>query len=140
MSNQVDNAGISERAARWLCRHRRGWPWRWAGQLSYLVWRAYENRNFDLATNGEEWYLRQLGTRRGELKCVFDVGANVGDWLLLCQRYSPDATIHAFEIAPPTFEKLQKNTGHLPNVIRNPVGISDRAGEIEIFYSGPTYV
>ena len=53
-----DQVSIKERAARWFCRHRRGWPWRWAGQLSYLLWRAYENRNFDMQTNGEEWYLR----------------------------------------------------------------------------------
>ena len=69
----------------------------------------YENRNFDMQTNGEEWYLRQLGKPGGEIKYVFDIGANVGDWLLLCRRYLPGATIHAFEIAPPTFDKLQKN-------------------------------
>ena len=132
MSNQ---ASIKERAASWLCRHRRSWPWRWVGQLSYLVWRAYENRNFDLQTNGEEWYLRQLGQPGGNIKCVFDVGANVGDWLVLCQRYSPGATIHAFEIAPPIFDKLQKNVGHLPKVILNPVGIADRNDEIEVYYT-----
>jgi FkbM family methyltransferase len=126
---------LKEGAASWFCRHRRAFPIRWAGQLSYLVWRAYENRNFDLKSNGEEWYLRELGKPAGGLKCVFDVGANVGDWLLLCQRYSPGATIHAFEIAPPTFEKLRKNTGHLANVIFNPVGLSERNEEIEIFYS-----
>lgn len=126
---------IKERAAGWFCRHRRGYPWRWAGQMSYLLWRAYENRNFDIRTNGEEWYLRQLGKPAGEIKCVFDVGANVGDWLLLCQRYSPGATIHAFEIAPPTFDKLQKKTGHLPNVVLNPVGVSDRNDEIDVYYS-----
>jgi FkbM family methyltransferase len=130
-----NQGSIKEWAAGWFCRHRRGWPWRWAGQLSYLLWRAYENRNFDMRTNGEEWYLRQLGKPAGEIKCVFDVGANVGEWLLLCRRYSPGATIHAFEIAPPTFAKLQKKTGHLPNVVLNPVGVSDRNDEIDVYYS-----
>jgi FkbM family methyltransferase len=126
---------IKEQAARWFCRHRRGWPWRSLGQMSYLVWRAYENRNFDLRTNGEEWYLRELGKSAGGLKCVFDVGANVGDWLLLCQRYSPKATIHAFEIAPPTFDKLLKNTSGLCQLVLNPMGVSDRNGEIDVYYS-----
>ena len=135
MSTPAGSGNFSERAASWFCAHRRQWPWRWVGQLSYLVWRAYENRNFDLQSNGEEWYLRQLGQRSGEVRCVFDVGANVGDWLLLCRRYSPQAVVHAFEIAPPTYEKLQKNTVHLPDVIRNPMGVSDKNAEIEIFYS-----
>jgi FkbM family methyltransferase len=89
-----------------------------------------------MRTNGEEWYLRRLGLPAGEIKCVFDVGANVGDWLLLCRRYSPGATIHAFEIAPPTFDKLQEKTGHLPNIVLNPVGLSDRNDEIDVYYSG----
>ena len=125
---------VKDGAAKWLCHHRRGLACRWAGQLSYLVWRAYENRNFDLQTNGEEWYLRELG-KATEVKCVFDIGANVGDWLLLCRQYSPQAIIHAFEIAPPTFGKLQKNAGQLANIILNPVGVSDRNDEIEVFYS-----
>ena len=88
-----------------------------------------------MRTNGEEWYLRQLGLPAGRIKCVFDIGANVGDYVWLCRRYLPGATVHAFEIAPPTFDKLQKRTGHLPNVVLNPVGVSDRNGEIEIHYS-----
>lgn len=84
-----------------------------------------------MRTNGEEWYLRRL---QGRLKTVFDVGANNGEWLSYCSRYSPTAVIHAFEIAPPTFEKLQKKTSHLSNVILNPIGLSDKAGEIDIYY------
>jgi len=125
---------IREGAANWLCRHRRGLPWRWVGQMSYLIWRAYENRNFDMRSNGEEWCLSRLGSLADKVKCVFDVGANNGEWLLTSLRYSPQATIHAFEIAPPTFEKLQKKTSGLANVILNPIGLADRNEEIDIFY------
>ena len=66
-----NQGSIKEWAAGWFCRHRRGWPWWWAGQMSYLLWRAYENRNFDMRTNGEEWYLHQLGKPcRRDKMCV----------------------------------------------------------------------
>lgn len=124
---------MQQRAAEFLCRHRRRWPCRWLGQMAYLVWRAYENRNFDMRANGEEWLLRRMASKNG-VQCVFDVGANVGDWSLLCRRYFPDAVIHAFEIAPPNFSELQKRTSHLSNLIYNPVGLSDRPDKINVFY------
>jgi FkbM family methyltransferase len=124
-----------QRAAQWLCRHRRARPCSWLGRLSYLVWRAYENRNFDMQTNGEEWCLRQIGGDKLQAKCVFDVGANVGEWLLLCRQYLPGAAIHAFEIAPPVFDQLRKNVGDRPHIALNPVGLSDQEGELDIFYT-----
>jgi len=127
------NTNIQQRAAAWLCRHRRSWPCRWVGKLSYLVWRAYENRNFDMQTNGEEWLLRQVAMLKN-VRCAFDVGANIGDWSLRCRQFFPDATIHAFEIAPPVFSELQQKVSHLQNVVLNPVGLSDQNGEIQIFY------
>jgi len=126
---------LAHRTAQWLCRHRRIWPCTWLGRVSYLVWRAYENRNFDMRTNGEEWCLRQIGNGKLQAKCAFDVGANVGEWLLLCRQYLPDTTIHAFEIAPPVFDKLRQNVNGLPQVILNPVGLSDRDGELDVFYT-----
>jgi len=126
---------LFQRTAQWLCRHRRTWPCSWLGRASYLLWRAYENRNFDMQTNGEEWCLRQIGAGKLQAKCVFDVGANVGEWLLLCRQYLPETTIHAFEIAPPIFGQLQKNVGDRPQIVLNPVGLSDRDGELEVFYT-----
>jgi FkbM family methyltransferase len=126
---------LKEGAAKWFCRHRRAWGCRHIGSLSYLIWRAYENRNFDIHTNGEEWYLSQLSKLGGEIECVFDVGANIGDWALLCGRYFPKAALHAFEIAPRTFEELKRNTSRYPQWILNSAGLSDRNGEIEVFYS-----
>lgn len=123
-------------AAQTICRHRRAWPWRWVGQLSYLIWRAYENRNFDMATNGEAWLLQQMS--KVGAKCVFDVGANVGDWTRLCRQRIPAAAVHAFEIAPPIFAQLQKNVGGLTGVMVNAFGISNETKEIEIYYSEGT--
>ena len=52
---------LTRYTAQWLCQLRRAWPCSWLGRVSYLVWQAYENRNFDMRTNGEEWCLRQIG-------------------------------------------------------------------------------
>jgi len=125
---------LVERAARWLCRHRRAWPCRWLGHLSYQVWRAYENRNFDMRTNGEEWYLRRLGKGPSPPGCVFDVGANKGEWLLLCRQCCPEAVIHSFEIAPPIFEQLRQNTNGLSRIVLNATGLSDSNAELDVFY------
>lgn len=122
---------LKEKAAQWVARHRRAWPVRWLGQMSYMVWRAYENRDFDMSSNGEEWCVRTL--KQFDARCVFDVGANVGDWLRMCSGHLPGVEIHAFEIAPPVFTELQRQTGSNPRVHLNPVGLSDRAGEIEVF-------
>ena len=86
-------------------------------------------------TNGEEWCLRQMGASPPPVKCVFDVGANVGEWLSLCHQYFPEAAIHAFEIAPPIFDQLRQNIGGRPQVRLNPVGLSDREGELDVFYT-----
>lgn len=120
-------------AAQMICRHRRAWPWRWIGQLSYLVWRAYENRNFDMASNGEIWCLQRMQATNA--RCVFDVGANVGDWSCLSRQHLPDAAVHAFEIAPPIFAQLKSKAGNLPGVIANDFGLSENAGEIDIYYA-----
>jgi FkbM family methyltransferase len=133
MNKNANKMNIRQRAATWLCYHRRSWPYRWMGQVSYLLWRAYENRDFDMQTNGEEWLLRRISSLR-DISCVFDVGANVGDWLLACRRHIPGATIHAFEIAPPIFSELQQKVSHLNKLFLNPIGLSDKNDEIEIYH------
>jgi len=123
---------LNQRLAQFICAHRRAWPFRWLGQISYLVWRAYENRNFEMETNGEIWCLKQLTQLNP--KCIFDVGANVGDYLERCRQFFPVADIHAFEIAPPVFSKLQEKFANRTRVTLNSFGLSDQNSEIEIFY------
>lgn len=122
-----------ELAARWLARNRRTWPCRQLGQLAFLIWRAYENRDFAMETNGEAWCLRRLKDGKVNLNCAFDVGANVGEWVASCHQNHPNCQIHAFEIVAPTFAKLQRNVGMLPGVFLNPIGLSDCEEEIDLF-------
>ena len=63
---------------------------------------------------------------------VFDVGANVGNWSSMVLQVASGTRIHAFEIAPPTFAKLERQLASLPNVSLNNCGLSDRAGRVEI--------
>jgi FkbM family methyltransferase len=92
-----------------------------------------------MRTNGEEWCLRQVGRNKPQTECVFDVGANVGEWVQLCRQFFPDVPIHAFEIAPPVFDKLRQNVTGLPHVVLNPVGLSDCNEELNVFYTDSSH-
>ncbi len=96
----------------------------------YLGW--YGNFSYDLRTNGEAFVLETLGSFQPRV--LFDVGANVGEWSIVAKAHCPGAEVHAFEIAKPTFEILVANTGHLPGMHCQNVGLSDVAGPIRIRY------
>jgi FkbM family methyltransferase len=74
--------------------------------------------------------LRLLGTR--SIGCIFDVGANVGDWLALARRWCPSAQIHAFEIVPDTFATLERRTLASPQVTLNAIGLAEERGCLEV--------
>ncbi len=95
--------------------------------------RVHENFSYDSETNGEQWLLRTLA-RQNRLQTCFDVGANRGDWADLLLKENPDASIHCFEICPPTFEKLSTHFQGNPNITLNPVGLSDEKAEIPVVY------
>lgn len=92
-----------------------------------IMW-AYNNEDVNIATNGERWLLRQLG-KRG-LTTVFDVGANVGDWVADVLAHSSSATVYCYEAIPTTFAELTANIrdprAHLFNK-----ALSGEAGELE---------
>ena len=87
----------------------------------YQSW--YGNVNYDLETNGEGRVLEILA--RFSPRVIFDVGANVGDWSQAAALRCPSAAIHAFEVAPPTFEILRQRTRHVPAIRCRPFGLSD---------------
>jgi phthiocerol/phenolphthiocerol synthesis type-I polyketide synthase E len=73
-------------------------------------------------------YLRH-GVELREGACVFDVGANIGTFLLFAHQASSGAQIHSFEPAPPLFAKLRRNA-ELNGVAARlfNLGISDHEG------------
>ena len=92
---------------------------------------AHKNFNYDFATNGEEFLLRDV-IAPTQPQVIFDVGANVGDWAVMAAQHCADATIHAFEIVPATADLCAKNIAHEKRIILNRFGLADQAGEIPI--------
>jgi FkbM family methyltransferase len=94
---------------------------------------AYENADsYEFDRNGEAFVLRAWSGF--PLKCIFDVGANVGDWALLARSFFPAAAIHCFEIMGVTAEQLRRRTAGMADVTVNEFGLLDREGEIELRY------
>ncbi len=82
---------------------------------------GYYNADQNSATNGEYALIESLRTT--EMKVIFDVGANTGDWTAHMLACFPDAHVHAFELSAETFAKLKQNqTG--PRTTLNPFGLS----------------
>ena len=122
----------------WLARHvvedRSAAGVRALVDFSYGTIRGWKNSEFDIEINGEAVLMERL--RPFSPRIVFDVGANIGDWSLAALKYLPNATVHAFEIAPATSAKLIANTKEIGNrLIVNACGLGDRTGEIALYYT-----
>lgn len=115
---------------RFIARHRRNRVVRkiarWCRQ--YLAW--YGNLTYDVASNGENFVVQTMGRFRPRV--IFDAGANVGDWSALAHEACPEAEIHAFEISPPTYDRLAERTRPLGRVKPVKLGLSDEPGSIDI--------
>jgi FkbM family methyltransferase len=95
---------------------------------------AWKNKVYDVDLNGEEELLRRLAPFAPLV--LVDVGANIGEWSLAACRHLPEATVHAFEIAPGTAEELARSLAPLgPRAHANRIGLADHEGEIELFFT-----
>lgn len=99
-----------------------------------VVHQLYENRNYDIHTNGELSAITKLG-RVTDAAIVFDVGANRGDWTDSAARTFPRARIHSFEILPETFAHLRARFGDTAGIAINNVGLSDAEGTLTVYFS-----
>ena len=92
--------------------------------------RRLNNTDFVMQRNGELRALEIVAAHGA--RCIFDVGANVGDWSATAARLLPGCAIHAFEIVPSTFRELASRLGSVPNVHLNLLGLSDTDGDVRI--------
>lgn len=100
---------------------------------------ALNNKINDPDLSGENWFLQNLN--HSEIKVVFDVGANVGNWSKKIVEVNPEAEIHAFEPVPATFEKLKNNLKGFPNLKLNLLGLSSESGKLNFnFYPDSSYL
>lgn len=70
-----------------------------------------------------------------ELKTIFDVGANIGEWTKMALARNPDAVIHAFEPMPCVFKKALSNI-NLDRVYLNSFGLSSKLEFLNMLYDG----
>ena len=118
-----------------IAQHRRRLPFRILADASRKYLDAWHNQSFRIATNGELRVLERLAPFTPRV--VLDVGANVGEYAALARRVLPDAHLHCFEAAPPTFEKLRQSMRDDPAATLNPFGLSDQTGDARLhFYPG----
>lgn len=74
--------------------------------------------------------------------CVFDVGANIGFFLLSLQRRLMRGKVFAFEPIPQVFEVLQKNAASIDHLDLHlmPCGLASKSGEATFTYFPRTSV
>jgi FkbM family methyltransferase len=118
--------------ARFVARHRDARATRTTALFARRYLDAYENLDYDITTNGE---LRVLEVIEGiGPHCVFDVGANMGDWTGHVRRLLPRATVHCFELVPDTARHLALRFETDRQVVVHGVGLSDRSGTVTIHH------
>lgn len=71
---------------------------------------CYGDNNFDRKTNGEYLLLKKIIP---QVKVVFDVGANTGDYSAEIKKHNPEVIIHCFEPDMRAFLILKKKSGLL---------------------------
>lgn len=118
--------------ARRLMRDRHALPVRSLAGFCETALHAWKNRQYDVHQNGEEALLARLAPFRPRV--LLDVGANVGEWAEAACRHLPEATVHAFEIAPATAALLRARAAAFgERIVVNPFGLSDREGTVTIY-------
>lgn len=123
---------LAQRAGKWLS----GFAGR--AVLEGLIYvsksfdKALNNVNFNMTGNGELRVLKILA--EDNPRCIFDVGANAGEYTRMALEFCPGCVIHSFEIVPDTFNKLVNNVKSDGVRFVNK-GLSDKAGLINIYVS-----
>jgi FkbM family methyltransferase len=98
----------------------------WRYMLLYRMRRPHESDFYALP-------LLRLSNR----PLLVDVGGNIGQSVLSLYTVFPAATVVSFEPNPTVFSKLQRLTRKFPRLTVIPNGLSDQAGEAELFV--PSY-
>lgn len=119
------------RAVHAVAKRRDNWVVRKAARGSEIFLNLYENFSYEPAMNGES---RIIEAFVGSRACVFDVGANVGDWTAEVLSRLPDAEVHCFEVVPATGEQLLARYRGSTRVHVNAYGLAAQDGEIPIRY------
>tara|TARA_Y100001933_G_C19007889_1_gene567395 strand:- start:3713 stop:4543 length:831 start_codon:yes stop_codon:yes gene_type:complete len=81
---------------------------RFLDKLSIIYHDLYENKNYNINFNGEKYLIKKL-YENNYLDCIFDIGANKGEYSILSRKISQKAKIFAFEPVLETYQSLKYN-------------------------------
>jgi FkbM family methyltransferase len=124
---------LLESTRTWIAAHRDNVVLATLASFASKYLRAYDNKhNWDVRRNGERFALQQI--LKGTPGDIFDVGANAGQWALMAAEVAPDRRIHSFELSPATYARLVSSTSGNTNIIANPFGLGEQAGEVSFHY------
>lgn len=124
---------LPKRLARFICARR---PSPIADNVVWMTSRFLQelkNENFDFHKNGERRLLEALACINP--RYILDVGANVGHWSVMARQICPTASVHAFEILPTNWPRLEHNTASDDRIVIHHLGLSDAPGELRVFSS-----
>ena len=79
--------------------------------------------------------LRRLSSLKG-IDCIFDVGANVGDWSLLAAKFFPGSNIWSFEMSFETHEHLNSNVSDISAIHPVNMALSNSSGRTQYLDHG----
>jgi FkbM family methyltransferase len=133
-NHQAGEAALKDQfrqtVARFVASHRRFPIVRLAARAAATFTKMYENLSYEISTNGERWLIQRISSLRPQ--CLFDVGANLGDWAAIARAHAPEAEIHAFEIMPSTAEVLSDRFRGDQRVAVNATGLLDSRGAVRV--------
>lgn len=90
--------------------------------------------------SGEYIILKKLKELKSSCYCIFDVGANKGDFTNLVFSYFSNNEpffIHCFEPSKAAFEKLSNNLKNNSHLVLNNIGLGKTKGEFDLFTNSP---
>ena len=104
--------------------------------IRYLIYKrairfikSYEEFSYNMEKNGEQYLINNLS--KLNLKNIFDVGANIGEWTKLTSKKFQNSHFHLFEISETSFETLNDNFSSNKNINLNNLGLYNVEKEIE---------
>jgi FkbM family methyltransferase len=118
-----------------IAAHRRSRLIRGIHNVATFVDSAWRNEGSEFASNGERFVLQRL--KHVGFRLAIDAGANLGDWSREALALWPNCKVHAFEVAPATFEGLEAGIHcyrHRDRIKLHQVGLSDQPSVQTMYY------
>lgn len=117
-----------------ITRHRRSGLMTALHNAASFFESAWHNENADFATSGEKFVLKRL--EAADCRVALDIGANAGDWTHEVLGLWPRCHVHAFEVAPHTYRRLESALApsHRGRSTLHNIGLSDQSGTQTMYY------